>query len=71
MSEEKTYLLVWEDLTYGEVKAVYSSEAEAVEQAMDDMEHGKEIVRVQESPSGTVLWSRDQLKQKLFERANG
>ena len=68
MSEETTYLLVWEDLTLGEVRAVYSTEAEAVEQAMHDMERGKEIQRVQEHPSGTILWSRDQLKEKLFER---
>lgn len=68
MSEETVYMLVWEDLTLGEVRAPYSTETEAVEQAMNDMEHGKDILRVQEHPSGTVVWSRDQLKEKLFER---
>ena len=71
MSEETTFLLVWEDLTIGEVRAIYATEAEAVEQAMHDMERGKEIVRVQESPSGTILWSNEQLKTKLFQRSNG
>lgn len=52
-------------------RATYENEAQAVEQAMHDMERGSRDVMEIVGEDGRVLWSNDQLKAKLAERSYG
>lgn len=67
--EKPEYLILYEDISIGRFKAPYATEAEAVEQALQDLTNGREVVMVQHV-DGTVLHSLDSLIEMLGQRAN-
>jgi hypothetical protein len=66
-----TFDIVWSDASFGQVRAPYATENEAVTQALHDMYLGKDVERIQDGDTGQQIWSRDQLKQALHEGHGG
>lgn len=62
-----TYDIVWDDASFGSVRAKYATENEAVTQALHDMYLGKVIDRIEDGDTGQQVWSKDQLKTALHE----